>query len=429
MKTTVSDPGGSARGGTLDRTGAKGMALVLVCLFFLSVALVLGSRPLYVMFAAMVAAPLLSYAIGRTSLRQLRIERRMATHMSEGQVQAVHLDITNTGRLRKFYACLVDELPEWFLSSAPEGHLVADLGAGETVRVTYNLTALKRGVHRIGPVRLRAGDPTGLFDYRLQTTHVTEVVVYPVGGRLPALSFGQGTPFAAAALGRRPVAEGTDFRSIREYTPGDPLRRIHWKSSAHAGKFNVIEFEESLASDVAVVLDLTAGSEVGADKDTTLEYGIKIAVAVAEHALGNRSSCRLTARAAVDRSVNCRNMVRDLPRLLETLARAEADCPEPFPRVLDVAAAHLGRGAALMIITPCTDPEIVGAVRGLVVNGVSVHVLCLRADTFAEHAGMARHGIESTAQYASFVSEIAASGATVREITCGSNPIMQIGGR
>jgi len=403
VKTTVSDPGGPARGGALDRAGAKGMALVLVCLFFLSVALVLGSRPLYVMFAAMVAAPLLSYAIGRTSLRQLRIERRMATYMSEGQVQAVHLDITNTGRLRKFYACLVDELPEWFVSSAPEGHLVADLGAGETAHVTYNLTALKRGVHRIGPVRLRAGDPTGLFDYRLQTTDVTEVIVYPVGGRLPALSFGQGTPFAAAALGRRPVAEGTDFRSIREYTPGDPLRRIHWKSSAHAGKFNVIEFEESL-------------------------YGIKIAVAVAEHALGNRSSCRLTARAAVDRSVNCRNMVRDLPRLLEALARAEADCPEPFPRVLDVATAHLGRGAALMIITPSTDPEIVSAVRALIVNGVSVHVVCLRADTFAEHARIARHGIELTAQYTSFVSEIAASGATVREITCGSDPVMQIGG-
>ncbi len=408
---------------------AKGLALVLVCVFFFSVAFVLGARPLYLMFAAIVAAPLVSYGIGLTSLRRLRIERRMVGHMSEGEVQTVQLRVSNTGRLRKLYVRLADELPAWLESSAPAGHLVADLGAGESAEVTYRLTGLKRGVYRVGPVRLYAGDPAGLFDYRARGSDAAELVVYPVGGRVPALSFGRGTPFAAATLGRRPVADGTDFRSIREYRPGDPLRRIHWKSSAHTGRFTVIEFEESLASDVAVALDLTTGSEVGTGKDTTLEYGIKIAVAIAQHALGNRSSCRLTARAAVDRSLRCRNMVRDLPKLLDALARAEADGSEPFPAVLGSIAPHLDRGAVLIVITPCTDHQLVGIVRRLVVNGVSVRVFCLRADTFARDAGLQRRAAALRGQYATFAAQIAATGAPIHEIMCGSDPVVQIGGR
>jgi len=411
------------------RSSAKRMAIILVCLFFFSVAAVLGSKPLYVMFAAIVAAPLLSYAIGRTGLRRLRIERQMAGHMSEGEAQEVRLRVTNAGRLRKFYVCLTDELPEWLESSAPEGHLVADLGAGEHAEVSYRITALKRGVYRVGPVRLRAGDPAGLFDYRGQAAEASELIVYPIGGRLPTLTFGRGTPFAAATMGRRPVADGTDYRSIREYRPGDPLRRIHWKSSAHTGRFNVIEFEESLASDVALALDLTDGSDVGAGKDTTLEYGIKLAVAIAEHALGNRSSCRLTARAVVDRSLDCRNMAHDLSRLLEALARASADCPQPFSKVLDGIAPRLERGAMLMVITPSTDAAIAGIVRRLVVNGVSVHVFCLRGDTFARQAGGRRKAVDQSGQYTSFAAHIAASGASVHEIRCGGDPVAQIGGR
>jgi uncharacterized protein (DUF58 family) len=425
----MSDAGESLGSDRVGRGSAKRLAIIFVCLFFFSIAFILGSMSLYVMFAAAVSVPLLSYAIGRTSVRRLRIERRMARHMSEGEVRQVRLRITNTGRLRKLYACVADELPQWMQSSAPGGHLIADLGAGETTEVAYRLTALKRGVYRVGPVRLHGGDPAGLFDYQARASDATEVVVYPVAGRIASLTVGRGTPFAAATLGRRPVPEGTDFRSIREYRPGDPLRRIHWKSSAHAGQFNVIEFEESIASDVAVALDLTAGSEVGTGRDTTLEYGIKLAVATAEHALSNGSSCRLTARAAIDRSVDCTHMVRDLPRLLEALARATADCPEPFATVLGGIAARLERGASLMVISPSTDSALVPIVRGLVLNGVSVHVFCLRADTFAAHAGRQTRAAGLAGQYAAFASRVAATGASVREIRCGSDPVVQIGGR
>ncbi|MGD8240188.1 MAG: DUF58 domain-containing protein [Armatimonadota bacterium] len=424
MGNAVSSPGSDHP----ERSSAKTLAVILVCGFLFVVAFILGARPLYVMFAAGVSVPLVSYAIGRTSLRRLQVQRRMASHMSEGESQEVRLRVTNTGRLRKLYACLEDELPEWLQSSAPEGHLIADLGAGESSEVAYDVTALKRGVYRVGPVRMWAGDPAGLFDYRARTAEATELIVYPVGGRLPSLAVGRGTPFAAATLGRRPVADGTDFRSIREYRPGDPLRRIHWKSSAHAGEFHVIEFEESIASDVALALDLTAGSEVGAGKDTTLEYGIKLTVAMAEHALANRSSCRLTARAKIDRSVNCRNAVQDLPRLLEALARTEADCPERFAGVLNSIVPRLDRGASLTVVTPSTDDEIVDIVRRLVMNGVSVHVFCLRADSFGQEADKKRRAALS-ARYATFVSQMSASGAQVREITCGSDPVVQIGGR
>jgi uncharacterized protein (DUF58 family) len=51
------------------------------------------------------------------------------------------------------------------------------------------------------------------------------------------------------------VGESEEFVSLRDYRPGDPLRRIHWKSWAKTGKPIVKEYQEEFFVRHALILD------------------------------------------------------------------------------------------------------------------------------------------------------------------------------
>jgi uncharacterized protein (DUF58 family) len=61
------------------------------------------------------------------------------------------------------------------------------------------------------------------------------------------------------------VGDAEEFISLREYRPGDPLRRIHWRSWAKTGKPVVREYQEEYFVRHALILDTfhdTPGSRV-----------------------------------------------------------------------------------------------------------------------------------------------------------------------
>lgn len=91
----------------------------------------------------------------------------------------------------------------------------------------YSVELDERGQHTFGPATVRVTGTLGLFvrEYRVEAS--TTVVVYP---RVVALST-RGRDVVREAAGREAVETG-GFESLREYVPGDPMRRVHWKTSA-----------------------------------------------------------------------------------------------------------------------------------------------------------------------------------------------------
>jgi len=56
---------------------------------------------------------------------------------------------------------------------------------------------------------------------------------------------------------------GDVVRGVRDYVPGDPVRRVHWPSSARRGDLVVKEVEEPGAPRLVVALDLGGGGAAG----------------------------------------------------------------------------------------------------------------------------------------------------------------------
>jgi uncharacterized protein (DUF58 family) len=59
---------------------------------------------------------------------------------------------------------------------------------------------------------------------------------------------------------------GNELFGVREYRPGDPLRRIHWRSSARHGELIVREYEPPGVQTVGILCDPDPPSREAADQ-------------------------------------------------------------------------------------------------------------------------------------------------------------------
>ena len=148
----------------------------------------------------------------------------------------------------------------WLLAQNTRAHLeektAPDLAAGSEHTLRASLTPLRRGVLRLTGTTIACPDPLGLFQSLRKIPHPQNILILPKRYHIPpfelpgTMKYQQGGVSMASSVG-----ESEEFASLREYRPGDPMRRMHWKSFAKAGRPIVKEFQEEFFVRHALVLD------------------------------------------------------------------------------------------------------------------------------------------------------------------------------
>ncbi len=126
----------------------------------------------------------------------------------------------------------------------------------EEVEVRLQLTPVRRGALRFKGVRLARPDPLGLLRAFTKMPMPQTTLILPRRYRLPPLSFPGTLKYqdGGVALASN-VGQSEEFVALRDYRHGDPLRHIHWRTWAKAGKPVVKEFEDEFFVRHALVLD------------------------------------------------------------------------------------------------------------------------------------------------------------------------------
>jgi uncharacterized protein (DUF58 family) len=247
---------------------------------------------------------------------------------------------------------------------------------------TYIVEPLKRGVYIIGPARLSTTDPLGLFTFGAQIPVETELVVHPEPLHARDLMVGgEGSYGVRERDGKTRKGEGMDFHGVREYREGDALRRVHWPTTARTGKLAVVEFERAYQQDVIIGLDLTAGTDHGQGRETTLEYAVKIAATLADRTMRAGGGVTLVTQWG-------RTVVRPREsdpeaarfRLFDTLARVRCDAETPLASAL--AAARTGDGSHYEILTAQGDPQLLAFLTERVRHADTVRVYFMEPASF-----------------------------------------------
>ncbi|HHX40584.1 MAG TPA: DUF58 domain-containing protein [Armatimonadetes bacterium] len=333
-------------------------------LFFFIVAAILHASQLFVMGAMVLGVALLSYLLSTLSLHHVAVSREVPTPLTAGEAAPFTLTAENKSRLPKVFLRISAGIPPG-IDAVPKHHLLAVLWPGQRASLEGVMTAPARGAYPLAPVEVVATDPLGLFRRRRALPGTGEVLVYPRICRieyheyLGESAYGSTSPRHSVLPGH-----GLDFHSLRDYHPGDDLRRVDWKTSARMGRMVVIEFEPVTVGDVLVVLDSRASGP-------PLELAVTAAASWLGQILdqGGQGRLRFARGKAVDQVDGYGPEA--LPLLLEALARVE---PNAKLSPADLAEGIVP-GRTTLIITPFADEAVVEAAIRLQSGGETLVLL------------------------------------------------------
>jgi uncharacterized protein (DUF58 family) len=143
--------------------------------------------------------------------------------------------------------------------------------------------ASKRGEFTEGSTILTSGSPFGLARSRRRTVVRSELTVVPRWVELTSFPILEPSSSPSDVLHERArTGAGQEYLGIREYRPGDPLRSVHWRSTARAGRLIVREYEQEIASRVGLVM---SGSDHGEGPESSFETLVSAVASVGLYAL------------------------------------------------------------------------------------------------------------------------------------------------
>lgn len=355
-----------------------GVVVLLVLLQVLA-----PSRAWMIMLCGLGGMLLTAYLWARALGRAIRLRRRLRYGWAQvGETLEEEFTLHNGAWWRALWVEVDDHstVPGYAIQQ------VLAVGGGETFRWRERALCRRRGVYSLGPWTVRMGDPFGLFGVTQHYEQVQTLVVVPPVQALSSVPLPRGVAVGRAAA-RQPALDITlNVSSTRRYMPGDPLRRIHWPSTARQRRLICKEFAAEVSGDAWIVLDLDSAVQAGRDEESTAEYGVILAASLADQMLRLNRAVGLVVSGAETVTLMPRQGQGQRWEILQTLARVQPGKGPSLGTLLEEMRPLLGRRMTLAVITPAEDIAWVEALWPLLRRGVAPTAILLEAASFGRPA-------------------------------------------
>ncbi len=253
----------------------------------------------------------------------------------------------------------------------------------------------RRGVYTLGSTTLETGDPFGIYTVTFEDPASSTLVVMPPIVALPKFDIRSSGLTGDGRTSARSLEETINASHTREMTQNDPMRLIHWKTSARKNKFFVRQSEGMPAGDWWILLDLHKASQLGTGSDSTEEHGIILTSSLAAQGLHDRHPVGLAINGNEPAwHVPQRNEYQQ-QSLLKSLAVA-SPAEISLKDYLQRAGRAFGSHCNLLIVTACADTEWTQSLLPLIWRGVLPTVFLFDANSFGGNANI--DGLSSTLQ-------------------------------
>ncbi|MBW4440947.1 MAG: DUF58 domain-containing protein [Plectolyngbya sp. WJT66-NPBG17] len=277
---------------------------------------------LYVMSGVVFALMAIAAILSRQTLQGLTLTRRPIQPISVGEQLTIELLIQNPSRQRKSLIQADDLIPA--VLGKPVERIIELINPNNSYYWVYQHLATRRGIYRWHEVHLRTAAPLGLFWCRRSFQVNAIALIYPTVlplQRCPLIDqLGQQTSLQLQSRRSISATEGMT-RSLRPYRWGDPMRMIHWRSSARYGELRVRELE-TFTSGQEIVVAIDSAANWGAE-----EFEEAVTVAASLYFYGDRQTLTIRLWTAGT------GLIQGQQTVLETLAEIQAnEESKPLPK-------------------------------------------------------------------------------------------------
>jgi uncharacterized protein (DUF58 family) len=238
-----------------------------------------GNNLLYLVLSLMLAFLALSGVLSESALRGLEVRRRLPREVVAGRSNSVVLEVVNHQRRVPSFAIVIEDrivkraaVHDWEDDeTVPTGRVFAlriDPEARELRRYQWNPP--RRGRVTFWGFQVSTRFPFGLFLKSMRVPAPDGALVYPALEPLSRAPTHAGVE-REGELEHDARGEGIVANGVREYDRGDPLRRIHWKSSFRRGALLVRDMDDERDAEVEVLLR-TAGTPAGEEFEKRVRW-------------------------------------------------------------------------------------------------------------------------------------------------------------
>ena len=358
----------------------EGLFLLLAGIAIGIFALDVGARQTFVFWSLLFGLGAVPFALNRFRKFPLRLSRNITPKVGAGSIVTYSITLENLGETPITDLHVRDEGLPWSIRpilQARLGQAVPPIQPGQKCKVQLQTRFQARGVFDLPALRAEYVDYLGLTRCGKTFTHPSRVTVYPQVYPVATIDLSRvrvhqpgGIPLAAS------VGESPEFRGLRAYRPGDPLRHISWKAFARLGKPIVREFQGEYFRRVAVVLD-THGKKHSYDD---FEAAVSLVASISQFFEDNEYVIDLFAAGPKVYYLCTGRSLGHLNDVLELLACVQPCQDDTFPHVDDSLRTLLGHLSALVLVSTDWREDSRKFYREIAGEVPELKVLCVRSD-------------------------------------------------
>lgn len=269
----------------------------------------------------------------------------------EDENLVIELELTNAGFLPICNLFVSYELPFAYPGQAARSFLLDWMRPYSTHTVTAPVTCYKRGKYRIGPCNVFFFDPFGLFFLKKVLPAYSELYVYPRTfpvQTFPPLIKGSMPWFGIETI--KAAGDDDEFYGTREYRTGDPLKTIHWISSARKNKLIVKQFQRQGFYRATLLFNLERDTNYGEGRETVCEYAVKVAASLAKYLTDSNVSVEVIAHTGEIAHIEPNKGPEHLEEIMKFLTVAQAESGVGLGEIVQEFSAHIPDDSNLIVI-------------------------------------------------------------------------------
>jgi uncharacterized protein (DUF58 family) len=340
-------------------------------------ALVAG-RPELAAYAAPFATVLvLGLSLARTprvtAILELERERQL-----QGENVGLDLEVRGHDPVGRLEVLL--DLPAG-LAVEKQNPVIARLGWDERRELDYTIRCERWGAYLVGNLVLRAPDALGLLVHETEIDCRQPLKVYPRGDVLRRLVRPRETQAFAGSQVPRSRGEGIEFADLRQFVPGDRIRRINWRATARRGEPWVNETHPERNSDVIIFLDTFV--EARSEDEGTLDLSIRAASSLAAHYLREKDRVGLVAFGGVLNWLTASSGLVQFYRILDSLLDAEIFLSYAWKGIDLMPPRTLPPDSLVLALSPLLDERAVTSLLDLRARGFDLAIVEISPEPFA----------------------------------------------
>lgn len=221
------------------------------------------------------------------------------------------------------------------------------IGPNQSLDVRVTLTPKRRGRLEFSRLIIQKPDIFGFFNKLFSIPRTQSLLILPKLYPLKPIVLPGSRKYQPGGVAlASSVGDSEEFVALREYRPGDPLKRIHWRSWARLNEPVVKEFQEEFFVRYALILDTFCQD---AD-DVVFEEAVSIAASIVHTMhdsdslldlmfVGPRAYCFTSGRG-----------LSDTDRMLEVLASVQICADQSFESLYPLVAERAAQLSACVCV-------------------------------------------------------------------------------